>query len=107
MPERRRMPTYKFHCDLCDKSWTELQSLLFDGSDHVSACPKCGKECKNIALGGTGFQFAGKHLNKQLKGFPDYTAKVNEGADKDAKIMEKTHDAKQHEDKKKEKKQLE
>jgi len=32
---------------------------------------------------------------------------VNEGADKDAKLMENAHDAKQREDKKKEKKQLE
>lgn len=107
MPERQRMPTYKFHCDSCNESWTELQSLLFDGSDHISVCHICGKKCQNIALGGTGFQFAGRHLNKQLEDFPDYTDKVNKGADKDAKLMEKTYDAKQREDKKKQKKQLE
>ena len=98
------MPTYKFHCDECNEEWTERQSLLLDGlSEHISKCPECDKECKNIALGGTGFQFAGRHMNKQLQGFPDYTSKVNQGAVKDAEQMEKIHDAKHREDLKKEK----
>lgn len=69
-----------------------------DGSEHTSKCLKCNKECKNIALGGTGFQFAGRSMNKQLEGFPDYTAKINRDAMKDADQMEKIHDAKQRED---------
>lgn len=97
------MPTYKFHCDECNEEWTERQDLLLDGSEHISKCPKCSKECKNTALGGTGFQFAGRHMNKQLGDFPDYTDKVNRGAMKDAEQMEKIHDAKQREDRKKEK----
>lgn len=99
------MPTYKFYCDDCDGSWTARQSLLLDGSDHVSDCPKCGKKCQNIALGGTGFQFAGRSMNKQLGDFPDYTAKVNQDAMKDADQMEKIHDAKQREDLKKDKRE--
>jgi len=95
------MPTYKFYCDQCDEEWTERQSLLFNGSEHTSKCPKCEKECINIAVGGTGFQFSGRHLNKQLHGFPDYENKVNKGAEEDAEQMEKIHDAKQYEDKKK------
>lgn len=101
------MPTYKFYCDKCNEEWTERQSLLLDGSDHTSRCSKCGKECKNIAIGGTGFQFSGKHLNKQLRGFPDYTSKVNRGAEEDAKQAEQIYDAKQCEDKRKAKKRLE
>ena len=97
------MPTYKFHCDKCDEEWTERQTLLLDGQEHTSKCPKCDKECKNTAFGGTGFQFAGRHMNKQLKDFPDYTNNVNQGAAKDAEQMEKIHDAKQCEDRKKEK----
>lgn len=97
------MPTYKFHCDECNKEWTERQSLLLDGSDHTSKCPKCKKECQNTALGGSGFQFAGRYMNKQLEGFPDYTDKVNRDAINDADQMEKIHDAKQREDCKKEK----
>jgi len=77
---------------------------LLNGSEHTSKCPKCNKECKNIALGGTGFQFAGRYMNKQLEGFPDYTTKVNNDASKDAEQMEKIYDAKQREDLKKEKK---
>lgn len=92
------MPTYKFYCDDCNESWTMRQSLLLDGSDHVAKCPKCDKECKNIALGGSGFQFAGRYMNKQLEDFPDYTNKVNRGAMEDADQMEKIHDAKQRED---------
>jgi len=68
---------------------------------HTSKCSKCNKECQNIALGGTGFQFAGRHMNQQLGGFPDYTDKVNRGAMEDAKQMEKIHDAKHREDLKK------
>ena len=97
------MPTYKFHCTKCNEKWTERQTLLLDGAEHTSKCPKCDKECRNIALGGTGFQFAGRGMNKQLEGFPDYTNKVNQGAVKDAEQMEKIHDAKQREDRKKEK----
>jgi len=78
---------------------------LLDGSEHVSKCPKCDKECKNIAIGGTGFQFAGRHMNKQLEDFPDYTHNVNRGAMKDAVQMEKIHDVKQRENLKKEEKE--
>lgn len=98
------MPTYKFYCAECDKGWTERQKLLLNGTTtHTSKCPKCDRECKNTALGGTGFQFAGRGMNKQLGGFPDYTNKVNQGAMKDAEQMEKIHDVKQREDRKKEK----
>jgi len=97
------VPTYKFHCDECNKEWTEIQGILLDGTEHMSKCSKCSKECKNTALGGTGFQFAGKHMNKQLEGFPDYTRKINKGATEDAEQMEKIHDARQREDRKKEK----
>lgn len=99
------MPTYKFYCADCNESWTERQSLLLDGSNHVSKCSKCGKECQNAAFGGTGFQFAGRNMNKQLTGFPDYEAKVNKDAEKDADQIEKIHDVKQREDSKKEKKE--
>ncbi|KKK79674.1 hypothetical protein LCGC14_2831120 [marine sediment metagenome] len=98
----QQVPTYKFRCE-CNKEWTERQALSLDGSEHVSKCPKCGKECQNIALGGTGFQFAGRSMNKQLRDFPDYTDKVNRDAMKDADQMEKIHDARQREDSKKEK----
>lgn len=98
------MPTYKFQCTECDEEWTERQSLLLEGSEHVSNCPKCGKECENIALGGSGFQFAGRNMNKQLKGFPDYSHKVNQGAEEDAEEMERIHDAKSREDLKNEEK---
>ena len=97
------MPTYKFYCDKCNEKWTELQSLLLNGLEHTSKCSKCDKKCQNIALGGTGFQFAGRHMNKQLEGFPDYTNKVNRGAAEDAEQMEKIHDVKHREDLKKEK----
>jgi hypothetical protein len=97
------VPTYKFYCNVCDEKWTELQGLLLDGTDHVSKCSKCGKVYKNTAIGGTGFQFAGKHMNKQLRDFPDYTNRVNCAAGKDAEQMEKIHDAKQREDLKREK----
>jgi len=99
----QQVPTYKFNCADCDKEWTELQGILLDGSEHTSKCPKCSKECQNTALGGSGFQFAGRNMNKQLKGFPDYTNKVNRDAVKDAEQMEKIHDVKQCEDRKKEK----
>lgn len=92
------MPTYKFYCDECNEEWTERQSLLLDRSEHVSECSKCGKTCQNIAVGGTGFQFAGRCMNKQLGDFPDYTNKVNSEAMQDAEQMEKIHDAKQRED---------
>ena len=94
------MPTYKFHCDNCQESWTVLQPLLLDGSTHTSPCPKCNEACENTAFGGSGFQFAGKHMNKRLKGFPDNSSKINRGAAKDAEQMEKIHDAKQREDSK-------
>lgn len=97
------MPTYKFHCVECDKDWTECQPLLLDGSEHTSKCSKCNKVCRNTALGGTGFQFAGRGMNKQLQGFPDYTDKINRDAEKDAEQMEKIHDATHREDRKKEK----
>ena len=97
------VPTYKFHCDKCNEQWTERQTLLSNGSKHTSKCPKCGENCQNTALGGTGFQFAGRHMDKQLQGFPDYTDKVNRGAVKDAEQMEKIHDAKHREDSKKRK----
>jgi len=98
----QQVPTYKFHCDKCNEDWTELQGILLDGSEHTSKCPKCAKECKNTALGGTGFQFAGRGMNKQLQDFPDYTSKVNQDAVKDAEQMEKIHDVKHREDSKKE-----
>jgi len=83
------MPTYKFHCDKCNFMWTVQQKV---GENHIANCSKCGKECKNTSFGGTGFQFAGKHMNKQLHGFPDNEHKTNQGADKDAEEMEKAHD---------------
>jgi len=92
------MPTYKFKCTDCDIEWTERQSLLLDGSRHTAKCAECGKECQNTALGGTGFQFAGRQMNKQLSDFPDYTNDVNRDASRDAEQMEKIHDAKQRED---------
>ena len=91
------MPTYKFHCSECNEKWTERQPLLMDGAEHTSKCPKCDKECRNIALGGTGFQFAGRGMNKQLEGFPDYTDKINKGAMEDAEQAERVHDARQKE----------
>ena len=83
------MPTYKFHCEHCNITWEEQQGI---NQDHIKQCLKCSKECKNIAFGGTGFQFAGKLLNNQLHGFPDYENKVNKEADKEAEKMEKEHD---------------
>lgn len=97
------VPTYKFYCTKCNEKWTERQTLLLDGTEHTSKCPKCDEECRNIALGGTGFQFAGRGMNKQLEGFPDYANKINRGAMEDAEQMEKIHDAKHREDRKKEK----
>ena len=78
--------------------WTERQSLSTDSAEHTAQCPTCKETCKNTAFGGTGFQFTGRHMNKRLRGFPDYTAKVNQSADDDAAQMEKIHDAKQRED---------
>ena len=95
------MPTYKFYCKACDNTWTARQGLSVDKSIHTAKCPECAKECENIALGGTGFQSVGRHMNKQLEGFPDYTNKVNQGAERDAAQMEKIHDAKNREDSKK------
>jgi len=83
------MPTYEFRCDKCNKSWSEQQSM---NQEHLSKCPKCQQECKNIAFGGTGFQFAGRLLNKQLHGFPDYENKTNKKADKEGEEMEKDYD---------------
>jgi len=99
------VPTYKFYCKKCNEEWTERQSLLLDGSEHTSKCPKCNTECVNTALGGSGFQFAGRYMNKQLEGFPDYTQRVNQGAIEDAEQMEKIHDAKYREDLKREEKE--
>ena len=95
------MPTYKFQCT-CGNTWTERQALSTDSAKHTAECSKCKNVCENIALGGSGFQFAGRHMNKQLQGFPDYTSKVNREAEAEADQMEKVHDAKQREDVKKE-----
>lgn len=87
------MPTYAFKCKDCNEKWTEQQSINIKQNNHISKCPKCGKECKNIAFGGTGFQFSGRLLNKQLTDFPDYANKISREADKEAEEMEKYHDA--------------
>ncbi len=96
------MPTYAFKCSKCNKKWTEQQSINIKQESHVSICPKCGEACKNIAFGGSGFQFSGRFLNKQLTDFPDYANKINRQADKDAEEMEKCHDAYVEEIRKKE-----
>jgi putative FmdB family regulatory protein len=87
------MPTYEFKCVNCNEKWTEQQSINIKQTAHTSKCPKCTRECENIAFGGTGFQFSGRLLNNQLTDFPDYANKINRGAEKDAKEMEKYHDA--------------
>lgn len=83
------MPTYEFRCDSCNITWTESQII---NQEHLSKCSKCQKEYKNVAFGGTGFQFAGRLLNNQLHGFPDYENKVNKEGDKEAEKMEREHD---------------
>ena len=87
------MPTYAFECKDCAERWIEWQSINIKQEAHTSCCSKCGKQCTNVAFGGSGFQFSGRLLNKQLTDFPDYANKINREADKDAKEMEKTHDA--------------
>jgi len=83
------MPTYKFCCDQCNLTWEEQQTIT---QEHISKCSKCGDSCKNIAFGGTGFQFAGRLLNNQLHGFPDHENKINKEGDKEAEKMEKEYD---------------
>jgi len=96
------MPTYVFKCEDCNEHWEEHQSIT---DVHISNCPKCKKECENMAFGGSGFQFSGRLLNKQLTDFPDYANKITRDADKDAADMEKTYDAYVEETLKKEKKE--
>lgn len=94
------MPTYKFQCT-CGNQWTERQALSSGSAEHTAECSECNAVCENLALGGTGFQFTGRHMNKRLHDFPDHTNRVNRGADADAEQMEKLHDVKQREDLKK------
>lgn len=83
------MPTYKFVCTECEQEWAKTQKV---DQVHVDTCAGCGKVCENVAFGGSGFQFAGKSLNKQLTGFPDYAHDVNKQADKEGEEMEKMYD---------------
>lgn len=87
------MPTYLFVCPDCEERWTEQQSIKIKQDAHVSKCPKCKRECENSAFGGSGFQFSGRLLNKQLTDFPDYANKINRQAEEEAEKMEKAHDA--------------
>lgn len=82
-----------FKCPDCDIQWTEQQSINIQQKAHVANCSKCGRTCENVAFGGSGFQFAGRLLNKQLTDFPDYANKINRQANEEAQDMEKHHDA--------------
>ena len=84
------MPPYKFKCDLCKITWEFTQGLL---DSHVSSCPSCKNVCENISFGGSGTLLKGRHMNRQLEGFPDKTVRLNTEADKEGDRMEKEHDA--------------
>lgn len=84
------MATYRFECKDCGKVWEESRPIQID---PTADCPNCLKKCKNIAFGGTGFQFSGKRLNDRLGGFPDHTRKTLDDAAKDTKEFEKANDA--------------
>ena len=79
------MPTYKFICTTCKIEWNAHQSIH---TQHESLCPQCNQSCPNVAFGGNGFRFSGKHLNQRLRGFPDNSRKINQEADDLAKEYE-------------------
>ena len=84
------MASYKFECIDCDITWEEVRPIQID---PMADCPKCLKKCKNIAFGGTGFQFSGKQLNDRLGGFPDHTRKTLDDAEKDNREFERSNDS--------------
>jgi len=87
------MPTYRFKCPKCNKTWEERQPILLNGKEHTSVCSSCNTLCKNNSFGGTGTLLKGRYLNKYLEGFPDHTDKLNKQADEEGEQLEKKHDA--------------
>jgi putative FmdB family regulatory protein len=51
------MPTYEYHCDACEHTFDEFESIT---SEPLKKCPKCGKRKLRRAFGtGAAFLFKG------------------------------------------------
>ncbi len=50
------MPTYEYHCSICDRRFEVRQGI---NDDPLSACPECGGSVRRLITGGSGFMVKG------------------------------------------------